>query len=140
MLAFLALGALGWLVYALGAAWFGPWAGVLAAAIILTREPVLDFGARAYVDIPYLVLVLGALLVETRRPRAGAPVLALLAVAGLLRPEAWLFSAAYWLYLAWRGGRDRGALAPAGRRSPPRRPLLWALQRPASSPATRCTR
>ena len=42
-------------------------------------RPVLYFGARAYVDIPYVALVLGALLVETRRPRAGAPVLALLA-------------------------------------------------------------
>jgi hypothetical protein len=43
--------------------------------------------------------VLGALLVESRRPRAGWPVLALLALAGLLRPEAWVFSGLYWLYL-----------------------------------------
>jgi hypothetical protein len=93
--AFAALGALGWVVYRLGAEWFNPAAGALATAIVLTRRPVLDFGARAYVDIPYVALVLGALLVETRRPRAGAPVLALLAVAGLLRPEAWLFSLAY---------------------------------------------
>ena len=71
VLAFLALGALGWVDYALGARVVRPAAGVLAAAIVLTRRPVLDFGARAYVDIPYLVLVLGALLVETRRRRAG---------------------------------------------------------------------
>jgi hypothetical protein len=118
--AFLALGALGWVVYRLGAEWFNPWAGAIAAAVILTRRPVLDFGARAYVDIPYLVLVLGALLVETRRPRAGAPVLALLAVAGLIRPEAWLFSAAYLAYLWWAGERDVRlvALAAAG-------PVLW---------------
>src|SRR3954464_447289 len=38
---FVALGAVGWLVYALGARWFGAAAGVLAAAIFLTREPVL---------------------------------------------------------------------------------------------------
>lgn len=126
ILAFVALALLGWVVYALGTAWFDPWVGVLAAAIILTRRPVLDFGARAYVDIPYVALVLGALLVETRRPRAGLPVLALLAVAGLIRPEAWLFSAAYVLYLAWRGERDRArlarlvAVAASG-------PLLWAL-------------
>jgi hypothetical protein len=117
VLAFLALAALGWVVYALGSAWFHPAVGVLAAAILLTRRPVLDFGARAYVDIPYLVLVLGALLVETRRPRAGAPVLVLLAAAGLIRPEAWLFSAAYVLWLReWR----LLPLAAAG-------PLLWAL-------------
>ena len=73
VVAFVALALLGWVVYALGTAWFDPWVGVLAAVIVLTRRPVLDFGARAYVDIPYVVLVLGALLVETRRPRAGLP-------------------------------------------------------------------
>ena len=46
-----------------------------------------------------MVLVLGALLVETRRRRAGLPVLALLGVAGLLRPEAWLLSGAYVVWL-----------------------------------------
>jgi hypothetical protein len=126
VIAFVALAALGWVVFALGRAWFDPWVGVLAALIVLTRRPVLDFGARAYIDIPYVALVLGALLVETRRPRAGVPVLVLLALAGLIRPEAWLFAGAYWLYLLWRGERDVGrlallaALAAAG-------PLLWAL-------------
>jgi len=126
VIAFLALATLGWVVYALGTAWFDPWVGVLAAAIVLTRRPVLDFGARAYVDIPYVALILGALLVETRRPRTGAPVLALLAVAGLIRPEAWLFSAAYLVYLVWRGERDArrlvllAALAASA-------PVLWAL-------------
>ncbi len=72
--AFVSLSLLGWVVFALGREWFNAAAGLVAAAIVLTRVPVLDFGARAYVDIPYLVLVLGALLVETRRPRAGAPV------------------------------------------------------------------
>ncbi|MCA1689745.1 MAG: hypothetical protein LC720_04670 [Actinobacteria bacterium] len=108
-LAFVSLALLGWIVYRLGAAWFNRWAGALAAVIVLTREPVLDFGARAYVDIPYLVLVLGALLVETRRPRAGAPVLGLLAVAGLLRPEAWLLSGAYLAWVWWTD-RDLGRL------------------------------
>jgi hypothetical protein len=78
---------------------------VAAALLVVTRVPVLDFGARAYVDIPFLALVLGALLVETRRPRAGAPVLALLAAAGLLRPEAWLFSIAYAAWLSWQARR-----------------------------------
>jgi hypothetical protein len=99
--AFVFLALLGWIVYRLGTAWFNPWAGATAAVIVLTREPVLDFGSRVYVDIPYLVLVLGAVLVETRRPRAGAQVLGLLAVAGLLRPEAWLLSAAYLGWIWW---------------------------------------
>src|SRR4051812_36694233 len=138
VVAYVALALLGWIVFALGRAWFNTAAGVLAAGIVLTRVPLLDFGARAYVDIPYLALVLGALLVETRRPRSGAPVLALLALAGLLRPEAWLFSAAYvvWLLLpgvrsslhgdgprsaaAWRDAAPLLALAAAA-------PLLWGL-------------
>jgi hypothetical protein len=111
---------------------------VLAALIVLTRVPVLDFGARAYVDIPYLVLVLGALLVETRRPRCGAPVLGLLALAGLIRPEAWLFSAAYLVWLLGPGVRSSlrggGPARGAGWRDAvgllvlaASAPLLWAL-------------
>ncbi|MGZ6675100.1 MAG: hypothetical protein ACXVFM_22415 [Solirubrobacteraceae bacterium] len=122
VLAFVFLGALGWVTYRLGEEWINRAAGALAAAIVLTRRPVLDFGARAYVDVPYLALVLGALLVETRNRRAGAPVLALLGLAGLIRPEAWLFSGAYLIWL-WIGGvRDPRlwALAAAA-------PLLWAL-------------
>src|SRR5215218_2454806 len=118
-LAYVALALLGWVVFALGREWFNAAAGAVAAVIVLTRVPVLDFGARAYVDIPFLVLVLGALLVETRRPRAGAPVLGLLAVAGLLRPEAWLFSAAYLLWLLWPGLRS------AARRAGPQRSAAW---------------
>ena len=63
--------------------------------IVLTRAPFLSNGLRAYVDLPYIALCLGALVIETKRPRAGWPVLALLVLAGLLRPEAWLFSFAY---------------------------------------------
>jgi hypothetical protein len=98
-LGFLALSACGWAVYRLGALWFNRPAGVVAALILLTRWPTLSYGVRAYVDLPYLLLVLCALIFETRRPRAGAPVLALLGLAGLLRPEAWVFSGVYWLYL-----------------------------------------
>ena len=105
------------MIYRLGSVWFGRAAGALAALIFLTRVPVLSYGVRAYVDLPYLLLVLGALLVESRsrvtrgRP-AGAPALALLALAGLLRPEAWAFSALYWLYMLdltphLRGARTR---------------------------------
>jgi hypothetical protein len=111
-LGFLALGALTYLVYRLATELFGPLAGVVAALALLSREPVLSFGARAYVDIPYTALVIGALVIEVRRPRAGASVLSLLFLAGLLRPEAWLFSAAYvvWLALPERGRGEVGEL------------------------------
>jgi hypothetical protein len=159
VLAFLFLGALAWVVFALGREFFGVTAGVVAAVIILTREPVLSFGVRAYLDVPYVVLVLAALLTEARAPscmkrdgatsssgteplherapssfmkrdgatsssgteplhepapssfmkedgagllRHEAVVLVLLGLAGLLRPEAWLFAAAYVLWKrAW---------------------------------------
>jgi hypothetical protein len=98
VIAYLVLGVLGYLLFRLGQLWFSWPVGVVAALLFLTREPVLSYGVRAYVDVPYLALVLGALLVETKRPRAGAPVLVLLGLAGLLRPEAWLLSL---VYLAW---------------------------------------
>ncbi len=99
VLAYVALGLIGYLVYRLGSLWFDRPIGAVAALIVLTRAPYLSNGLRAYIDLPYIALVLGALLIETRRPRAGWPVLALLALAGLLRPEAWLFSLAYLAYL-----------------------------------------
>ncbi len=98
-LGFIALAACGWLLFRLGQAWFGWAAGAVAAIVFLTRVPVVSYGVRAYLDVPYLAFVLGALLVEGRRPRAGRPVLALLALAGLLRPEAWVLSGLYWLYM-----------------------------------------
>jgi len=102
-LAFLVLSACGWVIYRLGSEWFSRAAGALAALIFVTRVPVLSYGVRAYADLPNVLLVLSALLVETRRRRAGARVLVLLALAGLLRPEAWAFSGVYWLYLTeWR--------------------------------------
>ncbi len=100
VVAYASLGLVGYLVYRLGALWFDRPIGAVAALIVLTRAPYLSNGLRAYVDLPYIALALGALAIETKRRRAGWPVLALLALAGLLRPEAWLFASVYWLYLA----------------------------------------
>ena len=99
LVAYLSLGLVGYLVYRLGSLWFDRPIGAIAAAIVLTRAPFLSNGLRAYVDVPYIALVLGALVWETRKPRCGWPVLILLAFAGLLRPEAWGFSIAYLAYL-----------------------------------------
>jgi hypothetical protein len=100
IVAYRSLALIGFFVYRLGAIWFDRWIGAVAAAIVLTRAPFLSNGLRAYIDLPYIALCLGALLIEAKRPRAGWPVLLLLALAGLLRPEAWLFAVAYWVYLA----------------------------------------
>jgi hypothetical protein len=122
-LALLAFGALVWGIFLLGRECFGWPVGALAALTLATRDPILSQGVRAYVDVPFLALVVAAAVVEVRRPRRGAPVLVLLALAGLLRPEAWLIAGAYWLYLARDLPRDRavrlaGLVVAA--------PLVWA--------------
>jgi hypothetical protein len=112
VVAYISLGLVGYLVYRLGSLWFDRPIGAVAALLVLTRAPFLSNGLRAYVDIPYIALVLTALLIETKRPRSGLPVLALLALAGLLRPEAWLFSFAYLAYLVFNAHRERATGVP----------------------------
>jgi hypothetical protein len=126
IVAYVSLALCGFLVYRLGTIWFDRWIGALAALIVLTRAPYLSNGLRAYVDLPYIALCLGALTIEAKRPRSGWPVLSLLALAGLLRPEAWGFSIAYWLWLAWNKDRSRvelGSLAALALAAP----ILWVL-------------
>lgn len=101
--------------------------GIVAGIFLVTREPVLSYGLRVYIDLPYLALLLGALTIELSRPRAGTPVLVLLLLAGLLRPEAWLLSIAYLAWLAFGdefpGRRTQVVwlvLAAGG-------PVLWGL-------------
>jgi hypothetical protein len=129
--AYVSLGLIGYLVYRLGSLWFDRPIGAVAALIVLTRAPFLSNGLRAYIDLPYIALVLAALVIETKRPRAGWPVLALLAAAGLLRPEAWLFSLAYLAYLALDPGRsnpdradERTERAPLERADTQKRDLI----------------
>jgi len=121
-LVLLGLGALAVGLYRLGAELFAPAVGGLAAVIVVTRVPFLSFGIRGYVDLPAVALVVWAAVLEARRPNRGAGVLALLALAGLLRPEFWLFSAAYWLWcapgLGWQARARLAALAALA-------PVLW---------------
>ncbi|EHN11285.1 hypothetical protein PAI11_18390 [Patulibacter medicamentivorans] len=105
------LGALGVVTYRLGEAWFGVGAGIVAAILVLTREPVLSYGLRTYLDLPYAVFLLLALLAETRRPRNGLRTLGWITLAGLLRPEAWLLAAAYVGYLLVVQVREAGSSA-----------------------------
>jgi hypothetical protein len=72
---------------------------LVAVVVVLTRTDVDLLALRAMFDLPFYVLVFGAAALELRRPRCGWPVLLLLALAGLLRPEAWLLAGVYWLYL-----------------------------------------
>ena len=123
-LVLLALGALGWLVYRLGAELFSPWAGAVAALAVITRPALERDALLAYQDIPFAALIVGAVLLEARRPRRGAAVLAVLAVAGLFRPEAWFLSGLYVLYL-WRtsSGRERAAFCAIAAGAP----VIWMV-------------
>jgi hypothetical protein len=113
-----------WSVFRLGRAVWGPWPGVAAAFFAGSSFAFLLYAARAYVDMPFLAVVLWAAALEAERPRRGMPVMAILAVAGLLRPEAWVLAGAYWLWCGPLGTPARprlglAALAVAA-------PLAWA--------------
>lgn len=116
----LSFGAVVWLVYRLGTELFNRWVGIVAAVVVLTRAAMLRDVVLAYLDVPFAALILLAVLLEVRRRRCGLPVLGVLLLAGLLRPEAWVLGLLYIAYL-WRfaAPRDRlryaalGLVAPA---------------------------
>jgi hypothetical protein len=108
--------------YRLGRLCFGPLVGAVAGLLVLSRFFVENLAAQGYLDITYIALVVWAVALEVERPRRGAPVLWLLAAAGLLRPDAWLLTGLYWLWCAWPADtrtRLRHLLIAASA------PLLW---------------
>src|SRR4051794_24303152 len=110
-------------VYRLSREAFSPLIGFIAAALLISRFDFAFYAARGYIDIGYMAVVVWAAVLEQRTPRRGTAVLLLLAVAGLLRPEAWVMAGLYWLWVSWRaswGDRVKfAALAAIG-------PVLWA--------------
>src|SRR5580704_15155194 len=110
-------------LYRLGRLCFGPVVGVLAALLLLSRFFVENLSAQGYLDISYIALIVWAIVLEVQRPRRGAVVLALLAAAGLLRPDAWVLSGVYWLWCyprsSWRTRLGNLAIAATA-------PLIWA--------------
>jgi 4-amino-4-deoxy-L-arabinose transferase-like glycosyltransferase len=116
-------GALVYLTYRLGAELFSPWVGLVAALVVLTRPAIERDALLGYQDLPFAVLVITAVLLEVRRPRRGVGVLAPLALAGLLRPEAWVLAGLYWLYL-WPGATPAQRLRTLG--LVVAAPLIWA--------------
>jgi hypothetical protein len=102
---------------------FTPLVGFVAALLLVTRFDFPFYAARGYIDIAFMAFVVWAAVLEARAPRRGLPVLGLLAVAGMLRPEAWVMSGLYWLWVSWRASwTDRvrfAAVAAVG-------PVVWA--------------
>ncbi len=100
---------------------FGPFVAVIAALLMLTRLFDANLAAQGYLDLTYIALIVWATALEVERPRRGMPVFALLAAAGLLRPDAWVLAGVYWLWCAWpvlvragRGRMVRAELTPGG--------------------------
>ncbi len=88
-------------VYRMGRLCFGPVVGLLAALLVLSRFFVENLAAQGYLDISYIALIVWAIVLEIERPRRGTPVFLALAAAGMLRPDAWVLSGAYWLWCSW---------------------------------------
>jgi hypothetical protein len=95
------------LIYRLGRLCFGPVVGVVAALLVLSRFFLENLAAQGYLDISYIALIVWAVVLEVERPRRGWPVLAVLALAGLLRPDAWFLAAVYWLWCVWPRAAER---------------------------------
>ena len=106
-------------VHRVGAACFGEGPALGAALFTGSSFAFLLYAARGYVDVPFLALVLLAAALEAERPGRGRAVSGVLAVAGLLRPEAWVLAGLYWLWVGWRRW-DLLALAAVA-------PVLWTL-------------
>ena len=123
----------------------GAWLGLLAAVfrftqlllgtlvasaavlVLLTRTDLEFFALRGVVDIWFLALVFAAAVWELARPRAGWGVMTLLVLAGLLRPEGWVFAGLYALWLIPRDGplRDRLRTALPWLAAAALGPLIW---------------
>ena len=109
--------------HALGRGLFGPWPGAAAALFVGSSFAFLLYAVRAFVDVPFLALVVWAAALEVARARRGLAPMALLALAGILRPEAWVLAGLYWLWCSGSGTRARLGLLALALAAP----AIWAL-------------
>ncbi|MEN3284669.1 MAG: hypothetical protein V7607_5809 [Solirubrobacteraceae bacterium] len=113
------------MTWRLGWVSFGLLGGIVAAALAAVTASVMDYTLTFFVDSAFVVVVLMGVTLIAVAPDRGIGPLVAFGIAGLLRPEAWLFSAVYWVYVAFRGVRVRRLvlltiLAASGG-------ILWAL-------------
>jgi len=115
----MALFGLGWAVFALARAYAGAGApgviaGVLAVLVLITRPRILYYAATGSQDVMFAALALGAIALIAAAPRRDPRLpLALIAGAGLLRPEAWVLGVAYVALLALTATSRRHLRVPA---------------------------
>ena len=111
-----------WAVYRFTKHLFGTLVAAVAVVVMLTRTDLEFFALRGVVDVWFLFLIFAAAALEVQRPRRGMPVMVLLTLAGLLRPEAWLLAGVYVLWMlpekGWRGIWPYVVLAASA-------PVIW---------------
>src|SRR5436190_2883254 len=88
-----------WAVYRFTKQLLGTLIAAVAVVVMLTRTDLEFFALRGVVDIWFLFFIFTAAALEVHRPRRGMPVMLLLTLAGLLRPEAWVLAGIYVLWL-----------------------------------------
>ncbi len=102
----LAYVALAYAVYRLVRKAGGSGLAVAAVLLVVIRPKVAFYGTAAVGDVPFAAMVLLATALVAERPQGNwRSVLILLALAGLLRPEVWLFAIGYAVWFATRPGR-----------------------------------
>jgi hypothetical protein len=111
-----------WGVYRLTRTAFTPIVAATAVALLMTRFNFMFLAARGYVDLTYCAAIVWAAAFEIERPRRGTLVFALLLIAELIRPDAWLLAGLYWLWCVPKASRRQllgwAAIAAAG-------PVIW---------------
>lgn len=117
----LCLVALAWGTWRLTLAVFAPWPAALATIFVGSSFAFLLYAVRAYVDVPFLALVVWAAAQEAQGRRGAA---VLLALAGLLRPEAWILAGLLWL---WRWPAADARRRAIGLGLVLVAPVLWCL-------------
>lgn len=104
----------------------GRWAGIIAVVIVLTRPETIEQLVNTNKDLLFvgLVLLAGAYVINDAylRPKT---VLGLLAVAGLIRPEAWILAGVFWLWMLYETRSE--ALKPVMVGLLIAAPLTWAM-------------
>ena len=124
LITLLAWGGLLWAIYRFTKHLLGTLVAAVAVLVMLTRTDLEFFALRGVVDIWFLFFIFTAAAMEVHRPRRGMPVMVLLVLAGLLRPEAWVLAGIYVLWLfpvkGLRGIWPYVLLAAAA-------PVLWVV-------------
>lgn len=88
-----------WGIFRLVKLQIGTLVALVTVLVLLARVDLMAFAFRSMLDIPFLAMIIWAAVLELQKPRRGTAPLVLLALAGLLRPEAWMIAGLYWLWL-----------------------------------------